>query len=58
MPRSKHHKKNMSAGKWRKLSNIRKAVRRYIDATDGEVPDLFIEKHLGRKGKYKGKILV
>ncbi len=58
MPRSRHHKKNMSAKKWRKLSNIRKAVRKYIDATDGEVPDWFIEKHLGRKGKYKGKIIV
>ena len=58
MPRSKHHKKNMSSSKWRKLSNIRKALRRYMEATDGEIPDWFIENHLGRKGKLKGKIVV
>ena len=43
MPRSKHHKKNMSDSKWRKLGNIRKGIRRYMDANDGEVPDWFIE---------------
>ena len=58
MPRSKHHKKNKSASKWRKLSNIRRALHRYMEATDGEIPDWFIENHLGTKGKLKGKIVV
>ena len=58
MPRSKHHKKNKSASKWRKLSNIRRALRGYMEATDGEIPDWFIENHLGTKGKLKGKIVV
>jgi len=56
MPRSKHHKKNMSDGKWRKLGNIRKGIRRYMDANDGEVPDWFIENHYSDTGKYKKKI--
>ena len=58
MPRSKHHKKNKSAFKWRKLSNIRRALRGYMEATDGEIPDWFIENHLGTKGKLRGKIVV
>jgi len=58
MPRSKHHKKNKSASKWRKLSNIRRALREYMEATDGEIPDWFIENHLGTKGKLRGKIVV
>jgi len=58
MPISKHHKKNKSASKWRKLSNIRRALHRYMEATDGEIPDWFIENHLGTKGKLKGKIVV
>ena len=58
MPRSKHHKKNKSASKWRKLSNIRRALRGYMEATDGEIPDWFIENHLGTKGKLRGKIVV
>ena len=58
MPRSKHHRKNRSDSKWRKLSNIRRVLRRYMEATDGEIPDWFIENHLGRKGKLKGKIVV
>ena len=58
MPRSKHHKKNMSDSKWRKLSNIRRAVRRYVDANDGDVPDWFIENHYSNIGKYKKKINV
>ena len=58
MPISKHHKKNKSASKWRKLSNIRRALRGYMEATDGEIPDWFIENHLGTKGKLKGKIVV
>ena len=58
MPRSKHHKKNKSASIWRKLSNIRRALRGYMEATDGEIPDWFIENHLGTKGKLKGKIVV
>ena len=58
MPISKHHKKNMSDKKWRKLKNIRNAVRQYMEKYDGEVPDWFIENHLGKKGKLKGKIVV
>ena len=58
MPRSKHHKKNMSDSKWRKLGNIRKAIRRYIAANDGEIPDWFIENHYSDIGKYKKKINV
>ena len=58
MPISKHHKKNKSASKWRKLSNIRRALRGYMEATDGEIPDWFIENHLGTKGKLRGKIVV
>ena len=58
MPISKHHKKNKSASKWRKLSNIRRALHRYMEATDGEIPDWFIENHLGTKGKLKGKMVV
>ena len=58
MPRSKHHKKNMSDKKWRKLKNIRNAVRQYMEKYDGEIPDWFIENHLGTKGKLKGKIVV
>ena len=58
MPRSKHHKKNMSDSKWRKLSNIRRAVRRYVTANEGEVPDWFIENHYSDTGKYKKKINV
>jgi len=58
MPRSRHHKKNMSAKKWRKLSNIRKALRRYMEANDGDVPDWFIENHYSNIGKYKKKINV
>ena len=58
MPRSKHHKKKMSDSKWRKLSNIRRAVRRYVTANEGEVPDWFIENHYSDTGKYKKKINV
>ena len=58
MPRSKHHKKNKSASKWRKLKNIRKAVRQHMEKYEGEIPEWFIENHLGRKGKLKGKIVV
>ena len=29
-----------------------------MEATDGEIPDWFIENHLGTKGKLKGKIVV
>ena len=58
MPRSKHHKKNMSDSKWRKLGNIRRAVRRYVNANDGDVPDWFIENHYSDTGKYKKKINV
>jgi hypothetical protein len=58
MPRSKHHKKNMSAKKWRKLSNIRKALRRYMEANEGAIPDWFIKSHYSNKGKYKRKINV
>jgi hypothetical protein len=58
MPRSRHHKKNMSASKWRKLSNIRRALRRYLEANDGDVPDWFIENHYSNTGKYKKKINV
>ena len=58
MPRSKHHKKKMSDSKWRKLSNIRRAVRRYVAANEGEVPDWFIENHYSDTEKYKKKINV
>ena len=58
MPRCKHHKKSMSASKWRKLSNIRKDVRRYMLDNDNEVPDWFIENHYSDSGKYKKKINV
>ena len=58
MPISKHIRKNRSASKWKKLSNIRRALRRYMEATDGEIPDWFIKNHLGTKGKLKGKIAV
>ena len=58
MPISKHRRKNRSDSKWKKLSNIRRALRRYMEATDGEIPDWFIKKHLGTKGKLKGKIVV
>ena len=58
MGRSKHHKKNRSASKWRKLSNIRRALRRYFEANDGEVPDWFIENHYSASGRYKRKINV
>jgi hypothetical protein len=29
-----------------------------MEATDGEIPDWFIENHLGTKGKLRGKIVV
>lgn len=58
MPISKHHKKNKSASKWKKLSNIRRALRRDMEDSDGEIPDWFIKNHLGTKGKLKGKIVV
>ena len=58
MPISKHHKKNMSAGKWRKLSNIRRALRQHMEKYEGEIPEWFIENHLGKKGKLKGKMVV
>lgn len=58
MPRSKHHKKNKSSSKWRKLSNIRRALRKYLEANDNDIPVWFIETHLGTKGKLKGKIVV
>jgi len=58
MPISKHIRKNRSASKWKKLSNIRRALRKYMEATDGEIPDWFIKNHLGTKGKLKGKIAV
>ena len=48
----------MSDKKWRKLKNIRKAVRQYMEKYEGEIPEWFIENHLGRKGKLKGKIVV
>jgi len=48
----------MSAKKWRKLSNIRKALRRHLEANDGDVPDWFIENHYSNTGKYKKKINV
>ena len=46
----------MSVGKWRKLGNIRKGIRRYTAANDGEIPDWFIENHYSDTGKYKKKI--
>jgi len=58
MPRSRHHKKNMSASKWRKISNIRKALRKYVQSNPGDVPDWFIEHHYSNTGKYKKKINV
>ena len=58
MGRSKHHKKNMTASKWRKLSNIRRALRRYLEANDGDIPDWFIENHYSNSGRYKKKINV
>jgi|TARA_Y100000310_G_scaffold10569_1_gene11256 hypothetical protein len=58
MPRSKHHKKKMSASKWRKLSNIRRALRKYLEANDGDIPDWFIENHFSDIGRYKKKINV
>jgi len=58
MPISKHIRKNRSASKWKKLSNIRRALRRYMEATDGEIPDWFIKNHLGTRGKLRGKIVV
>ncbi len=48
----------MSAKKWRKLSNIRKALRRYMEANEGAIPDWFIKSHYSNKGKYKRKINV
>ena len=48
----------MSASKWRKLSNIRKDVRRYMLDNDNEVPDWVIENHYSDSGKYKKKINV
>ena len=56
MPISKHHKKNMSSGKWRKLSNIRRALRKYVDANDGDIPVWFIENHYSNSGRYEKKI--
>ncbi len=58
MPRSKHHRKNRPDSKWRKLSNIRRALRRYLEANDGDIPDWFIENHYSDSGKYKKKINV
>ena len=58
MPISKHIRKNRSASKWKKLSNIRRALRKYMEATDGEIPDWFIKNHLGTRGKLRGKIVV
>ncbi len=58
MPRSKHHRKNRPDSKWRKLSNIRRALRRYLEANDGEVPEWFIENHYSNSGRYKKKINV
>ena len=51
-------RKNRSASKWKKLSNIRRALRKYMEATDGEIPDWFIKNHLGTRGKLRGKIVV
>ena len=58
MPRSKHHKKKMNDSKWRKLSNIRRALRKYLEANDGDIPDWFIENHFSDIGRYKKKINV
>ena len=58
MPRSKHHRKNRPDSKWRKLSNIRRALRRYLEANDGDIPDWFIENHYSNSGRYKKKINV
>ena len=58
MPISKHIRKNRSDSKWRKLSNIRRALRKYMEANDSEIPDWFIKNHLGTRGKLRGKIVV
>ena len=58
MPISKHRRKNRNDSKWRKLSNIRRALRRDMEDSDGQIPDWFIKNHLGTKGKLKGKIAV
>jgi hypothetical protein len=31
MPRSKHHKKNMSASKWRKRGNKKRSIRKWLE---------------------------
>ena len=34
MPRTKHHKKNITASRWRKKSNIRKMLKKVYNASE------------------------